>query len=455
MAQTEIKVRLPKPHAQQLLFRDSKAKRKVVCAGRRGGKTTGMAILAVEALLKGRRVLEAAPVADQTDAFWAACCAALAEPIAAGLVRKNETNRILELRGGRIRAKTAYDANTLRGDYADLLILDEYSLMDKSAWEEVGAPMLLDNDGDAAFIFTPRSFNHAHTLYQKAISDETGRWQAFHFRSMDNPYLSPAALAEITKDMSEAAYKQEILAEFLSSDGAVFRNVDACLTAPQTTPAEHRGHLVVAGVDWGRSHDYSAHSGFCVDCRAEVYLDRFNLVAWKLQQGRLLAALELWGVRYARVETNSIGSPNLESMRELSPRGLTLTGFETTSKSKGPLIQALALCFEKQSAKWLPDSNARHELIAYEAEVMPSGYTRYSAPENGFDDTVIARCLAWKAAKPYLNIAPSAEPETARTGEIGGMVDGFGLDNPTMRPKPLNAWDIQVRRGQMEEGENW
>src|SRR5262249_1554206 len=94
-----LTIRLPKPHGQQNRFRNSKAKRKVVCAGRRGGKTTGLAILAVEALLAGRRILEAAPIADQTDSFWQACCQALAEPIAAGLVRKNETNRILELPG--------------------------------------------------------------------------------------------------------------------------------------------------------------------------------------------------------------------------------------------------------------------------------------------------------------------------------------------------------------------
>src|SRR5262249_50089397 len=146
MATTELTINLPKPHAKQLALRASRAKRKVVCAGRRGGKTTGMAILAVEALLAGRRVLEAAPTSDQTTAFWEACVEALSEPITAGVVKKNETNRTLELSGGgRIKCKTAHDADSLRGDYADLLILDEYSLMDESAWTQVGAPMLLDN----------------------------------------------------------------------------------------------------------------------------------------------------------------------------------------------------------------------------------------------------------------------------------------------------------------------
>ena len=154
-----INITLPSPHPKQLAFLRSPAKRKVICAGRRAGKTTGVASHAIERMLDGRRVLEAAPVADQTDAFWEACKRALQEAIDAKVIYKNETDRVLEMPGGkgRIRAKTAYNADTLRGDYGDDLILDEYSLMDPSAWDEVGAPMLLDNNGNAIFIFTPRA----------------------------------------------------------------------------------------------------------------------------------------------------------------------------------------------------------------------------------------------------------------------------------------------------------
>ncbi|GAI18464.1 unnamed protein product, partial [marine sediment metagenome] len=87
----------------------------------------------------------------------------------------------------RIRAKTAWNADSLRGDYADLLIMDEWQLMNEGAWDKVGAPMLLDNDGDAVFIYTPRSFHsrtitkaddplHASKMYKKAKADTTGRW---------------------------------------------------------------------------------------------------------------------------------------------------------------------------------------------------------------------------------------------------------------------------------------
>ena len=212
-------------HPQQRAFIESGAKRRVIRAGRRGGKTVGVAILALRAFLDGHRVLYATPTQDQIDRFWEECKRALRAPIDAGVLYKNETRHIIELSGTeqRIRAKTAWDADTLRGDYADVLILDEFQLMHEETWDVVGAPMLLDNDGDAVFVYTPPSLRsiqhsrasdpyHAAKLYAKAQQDTSGRWAAFYFSSHDNPYISAAALTEITGDMTALAYEQEILA---------------------------------------------------------------------------------------------------------------------------------------------------------------------------------------------------------------------------------------------------
>jgi hypothetical protein len=217
---------LPTPHDQQALFIDSPAKRKVIRAGRRGGKTVGVAILAVREFQKGKRVLYAAPTSEQIARFWTSVTRALAVPIDAGQLRKNETEHLIEVQGTeqRIRAKTAWNADTLRGDYADLLILDEWQLMNEDAWGVVGAPMLLDNNGNAVFIYTPPSLHsrsvtkaddpqHAAKLFKKAESDQSGRWQTFHFKSRDNPHISEEALAELVGDMSALAYRMEIEAE--------------------------------------------------------------------------------------------------------------------------------------------------------------------------------------------------------------------------------------------------
>jgi hypothetical protein len=219
-------VQLKNPHPQQKLFLRSRAKRKIVRAGRRSGKTTGAGILAVERFLAGDRVLYAAPTAEQVGAFWDEVKKALAPLIAAGLFLKSEADHTIELPGTkqRIKARTAWNADTLRGDYADLLILDEWQLMNEDAWELVGAPMLIDKNGDAVFNYTPpslhsrsvskaRDIRHASKMFAKAKLDTTGRWEAFHFRSHDNSHISQVALAEITRDMTQMAYRQEIEAE--------------------------------------------------------------------------------------------------------------------------------------------------------------------------------------------------------------------------------------------------
>jgi len=225
---SEVTVRLPTAHPKQLEFVKSTAKRIVVRAGRRGGKTVGVAIRAVERFLSGRRILYGSPTAEQIQRFWVTVTRALDEPIRAGIFKKNESEHTIELVGTeqRIKAKTCWNADTLRGDYADDLILDEWQLMNEEAWEVVGAPMLLDNDGDATFIYTPPSLRsrsvskatdpqHASKLYKKAVikQAEGDRWAAFHFTSHDNPYISEAALSEITSDMTAVSYRMEINAE--------------------------------------------------------------------------------------------------------------------------------------------------------------------------------------------------------------------------------------------------
>jgi len=123
----QLNVELRRPHKKQRRFIYSRAKRKIIRTGRRFGKTVASAILAVEAFLDGRRVLYAAPTQEQLDTFWNEVKNALKEPLDAGVFHKNETRHIIERVGTqqRIRAKTAWNADTLRGDYADLLILDE------------------------------------------------------------------------------------------------------------------------------------------------------------------------------------------------------------------------------------------------------------------------------------------------------------------------------------------
>jgi len=224
--EVDVLVRSTQKHPHQTEFVESTTKRIIVKAGRRGGKTVGAALKALRAFKEGKRVLYTAPTGEQTDAFWYEINRALSGAVHAKALKRNETENYIERAGteNRIKAKTAWNANTLRGDYADLLIFDEWQLTSEDAWDDVGVPMLLDNDGDAVFIYTPPSLKssgisrardplHAKKMFEKAREDRTGRWAAFHFSSHENPFISEVALQDITQDMSRDSYLKEIMAE--------------------------------------------------------------------------------------------------------------------------------------------------------------------------------------------------------------------------------------------------
>lgn len=234
-------VRCPAPFPKQAEFVNCTAKRVVIKGGRRGGKTQGLAIRALRRFRAGRRQIYAAPTARQVRRFWAIVSRALAEPIAAGILHKNETEHLIEFPGTdiSIQAQTAWNPATLRGDWCHDLYLDEYQLMAESTWDSAGAPLLADKDGDACFGFTPPSLHsegvskaddpqHAAKFYTRALADKTGRYAAFKFSSFDNPHISAKAIRELAQDMTALSYRIEILVEDVNQTPGALWNRELC-----------------------------------------------------------------------------------------------------------------------------------------------------------------------------------------------------------------------------------
>ena len=108
-----LRLNLRVPHSKQTLFIDSTAKRKVIRAGRRGGKTVGVATLAVRAFQAGRRILYATPTGDQIARFWFEVKRALQADIDAKVLKVNETEHYVERARRRHGMRTRYAATLL------------------------------------------------------------------------------------------------------------------------------------------------------------------------------------------------------------------------------------------------------------------------------------------------------------------------------------------------------
>jgi hypothetical protein len=154
------------------------------------------------------------------------------------------------------------------------------------------------------------------------------------------------------------------------------------------------GHHYVAGVDWGRDHDYTVIVIIDVNTQAIVAMDRFNQIGWSLQRGRLKAIVERWRPDVIWAERNSIGEPNIEALQQ---EGLPVRAFQTTARSKAPLIESLALAIERGHIGLLDDPVLLGELASYSIERLSGGGYRYGAPSGSHDDTVMATALAWYA----------------------------------------------------------
>jgi hypothetical protein len=387
----DVRLKLLKRHALQADILASPAKRKVVVAGRRAGKTTLAALGAIEALLDHKKVLITSTSQDQADTFWDKAKFWLRPMLNAKMVVKNEARRLLEFGDkGRIRVKTGSNPDILRGDDADFIIFDECALLDPAAWYEVAAPMLTDRDGSALFIGTPHRKNWFFHLYHAAGDTENERWQAWHFSTTENPFLSPVAVEELSKEMTEEAYRQEILAEFLDGAGIVFRKVWEAATAQPIAP--YQGTFV-CGLDWAQQRDYTCIVVMDAMYGTMVAMDRFNGVDWALQRGRLKALVRKWNPQMIVAEANSIGGPNIEALQR---EGLPVVPFMTTTQSKTNLIERLVLAFEQGVIRILNDPVLVGELEAYERTVNAhTGQSKYGAPSGMHDDTVMALALAW------------------------------------------------------------
>jgi hypothetical protein len=401
-----ISITLPKPHEKQNEVLSSTSRRKVLCAGRRAGKTTIIASYSVQQFLAGHRIIYGTPVSKQLSQYWGKIKEYLKPLIKAGYIYKNETEKYIKWMhqkdqdsGAIISAQTAYDADTWRGGWGDILIFDEYAFMNSNIWDIVGAPMMLDTNGEAWFISTPNRKNHFHSLYVRGLDDEDKRYESFKFTSHDNPYLSKEALKEISEDMTKDDYDQEIMALFLDNEGAVFRNIAACMNAPKPSPEKHKGHTLVAGVDWGKHKDYTVISVGCLDCGHEVDLDRFNKIDYRFQRDKLKKMFEKWGMASGLIELNSIGEPNFEMLED---EGLPVEGFNTTYQSKKRVIENLALVLQDEEMQYLDISIATAEMEAYEIQFTKAGRVTYGAPEGVHDDTVIARALMTHSITSYM-----------------------------------------------------
>lgn len=382
------RLKLPAPHPAQTEVLAGARRFNALCCGRRWGKTILGIDRLVSVALTGKPTAWFAPIYKDLSEVWRTIVRIL-DPIT---VKISAGEHWLELvGGGRVECWSLDTPGAGRGRAYAEIVIDEAAKVPnlEEQWEQTVRPMLADYEGGAWIISTPKGrANYFSTLFNRGLDPLQPDWACWQMPTAMNPYISAREIESMREEMTDLAFSQEVLAQFVTWAGAVFRRITNCVGEVNCEPA------AMIGVDWGRTGDYTVFVALSAAGHL-VAMDRFRGIEYDLQKDRLKAFWERQGKRcWISAESNSMGGPIAVQLRN---EGLPVADFLTTGPSKAGIIQELTLAFERGTIRIPDDPVLIGELQAFEGTRTPSGHMRYAAPSGLHDDTVMALAIGWAA----------------------------------------------------------
>lgn len=216
-------------HPGQMTVFNNKARFRVVCAGRRWGKTqTARAELLRAASKPKQKVWYVAPSYRMAKQIMWNDLMDILPP--EWIKKTNMSELTIRLKNGSIIAlKGADNPDSLRGVGLDFIVLDEMQDISEDTWVQVLRPTLATTRGKAIFIGTPKSKNHFYRLWLNGQNDELvqkGRWMSWQFPTIMSPFVPQDEIDQAKADMDERSFKQEFEATFLEVSGRVYHQFD-------------------------------------------------------------------------------------------------------------------------------------------------------------------------------------------------------------------------------------
>jgi hypothetical protein len=296
-----------KLHPKQAEIILSKARFKVIRAGRRGGKTS----LEVEDMVfdavseKDRPIIYIAPTQIQARSIvWE-----MLKKRLSGVGEANEGRLEMKVptqKGGFSTISLAGWENreNFRGRNAYKVVFDETDTMRDFfiGWQEIFRPALVDTNGKATFIGTPKKENpNLRRLEKLAETDKD--YQAFHFTTADNPAINKEELKKAQEETDYETYRQEYLAEYIDNQGALFRYTSLVDTFTNTITKIGQKYLSVDIADDGSDKTIFSFWEDLEEFKREEYerLNTESIVA------KIREYATLYQIPYSHIVVDAIG----------------------------------------------------------------------------------------------------------------------------------------------------
>jgi hypothetical protein len=244
-----------KPHAGQIKVLQSRARFKVIKAGRRFGKTkVGLHwLIGIAIQSPGELVYYVAPTYRMAkEIAWKELFDQLPDEL---IIKKDERELWVDIvtTGGepcRIALKGSDDQDHLRGRRLAALLMDEAAFQKPEVYNRILRPMLADLCAPAMFISSPKP-GWFSQLFKVAEDCKDGSMQAWHFTIYDNPTIKRAEIEQVKKTTSDHIWRSEYMAEDVEYSGQVYMEfTDSNIYSPHEFSGVEK-YPVAVGIDWG------------------------------------------------------------------------------------------------------------------------------------------------------------------------------------------------------------
>jgi phage terminase large subunit len=189
----------------------------------------------------------------------------------------------------------------------DLIIFDEAALAEGETAFNVALRPTLDKDNSKAiFISTPRGRNNWFSnFFNRGFSPEFPEWFSIKATYHANPRISEADIAEARKEMSQAEFNQEYMADFNSFEGQIW-NFDFETCVQDLSALDVSKMDIIAGLDIGfRDPTALVIIGYDWDDEKYYILDEYmdNEKTTEQQAEVIKSIMDKWDVDFAFIDS--------------------------------------------------------------------------------------------------------------------------------------------------------
>jgi len=399
------------PYPYQEEFLRDKSPLIAACCGRQVGKTTLAAIKALHfALSKNRvRILIVSAGLRQSIILFdkilrttenSTPVKALMTYQSRTMIRFTNGSEIVALPCGR-------EGSTLRGQTADMVILDEANFIPRIVIDSVIRPTLITRD-NSRLIMISTPWVRDHPFYEAINKPELG-FKTYNWPSSVSPLITPEKLELERKTIGEYDFNREYNAAFIDDEFSylpsklVLSCTDDYELNGEPGPGEkYRGEYLI-GIDFGKHTDHSAVAILqkLGDELRLVYLKEFPLeTPYAAVIGAVRRLNEAYAFEAGYLDQTGVGEGPYEEVKRFMR---VMEGITLTAPAKEDVMGKLRLAMEHRELT-LPSDESRLlvQLTNQQCETTKSGTFKFTHPSGTHDDLLWALALAVYATKETL-----------------------------------------------------